>query len=146
MVKKRVWFLGIFLILFATAVSAQQNQTSGTGSISFSEFSDNMDTRKKTALHVKNYWQTMKGQEVSWTGTVVDAKSRRGKAQVLVANKERPRVKGYNIVLVSNDIDAAASLEIGQKITFSGVIHNYRGRRGRPIIVTLIDVTFSDQM
>ncbi len=146
MVKKMVCLSGIFFILFSSVVFAQQNQNSGGEAVSFPEFIDNMNTQKKTALHVKTYWRNMKGQDVTWVGTVYDARSRRGKAQVLVANKTRPRARGYNIVLVSNDIDAAASLEIGQKIRFSGVIHNYRGRRGRPIIVTLIDVTFPDQM
>ena len=144
MVKKTVCLSGIFLILFVNSIFAQQSQDTGTSTISFSEFIDNMNTQKKTSLHVKNYWKNMKGQAVTWAGTVVDAKSNRGKAQVLVANKNQPRVKGFNIVLISEDIDAAASLEIGQDIKFSGVIHKYRGRRGRPSIVTLIQVTFPD--
>jgi hypothetical protein len=109
----------------------------------YAEFVDNMDPMKHTDLHVKNYWQKMRGKEVTWSGDVVEAQTKRGhRAQVLIADKTKPRYRGYNIVLITPDVDAAASFNKGESVKFKGVIHDYRGRRGNPLIVTLIDVYF----
>jgi hypothetical protein len=68
----------------------------------------------------------------------------KGKNQEFVANQNRPRSKGYNIVRISEDIDAVAKLKTGREIKFSGFIRKYRNQRGRPIMAARIQVTFPD--
>ncbi|MFH1102498.1 MAG: hypothetical protein V1714_01860 [Pseudomonadota bacterium] len=143
MLRRTVLFLLAMTLVIAGPVFGQKESEPNDSADSYAEFFDNMDLMKRTELHVKNYWEKMKGQEVIWSGEVVDAQTKRGgRAQILIADKTRPRSRGYNIVLISPDLDAAAGLEKGQVAKFKGVIHNYRGRRGNPLIVSLIDVYF----
>ena len=129
----------IFIIIILTSLAITQSvQTNAT--LSFVDVVDNLDLTKHTSLYVKNYWKQIKSAEVTWKGTVLNVKGGRGKAQILVANKERKTYKGYNIVLVTYNLNAAADIELGQELTFTGYIYNYKGRKGNPIIVYLDDV------
>ncbi|MEW5908194.1 MAG: hypothetical protein AB1659_00180 [Thermodesulfobacteriota bacterium] len=143
---KKGIFLAFYFIITLILINpgfGQESKNEEAIPESYSEFVENMDLLKHTDLHVKNYWQKMKGQEVTWSGDVVEAQTKRGhRAQVLIADKSKPRYKGYNIVLITPDVDAAAGFQKGESVKFKGVIHNYRGRRGNPLIVTLIDVYF----
>ena len=132
-------FVIIFTITIMSSVSSAQNiQTNAT--LSFIDVVDNLDLTKHTSLAVKNYWKQIKGAEVTWKGRVQNVKGGRGKAQILVANKARRTYKGYNIVLVTYNLDAAAEIKLNQEITFTGLIYNYKGRKGNPIIVYLDEV------
>ena len=42
--------------------------------LGFGELVDHMDSRKQTSLHAKEYWQNVKGTEVTWSGVVYDVK------------------------------------------------------------------------
>lgn len=116
-----------FIIFFLTGIAF---------ALTFNELEDNLDTDKNTKVSVKEYWKKVKGQEVSWTGNVVDVTSgkNRYKISVKAGNKSRP-----NIVLLTSD-SAAATLKKGQSVRFKGSLHTYR-KWGRHFTVELDDVT-----
>jgi hypothetical protein len=128
----------LLLILgFGIAANAQDR-----GPLTFAGFVQNVDTSKKTSLYVKQFWKDVKGQEVSWSGTVKDVKGGRGSAEVLVANKSGQTYKGYNLVLKTRDVPGAARLEYGQVIKFTGKLNKYKARPGNPTIIYLSEVEF----
>ena len=134
-------FVVFLLIPINSLVLAQS--TPGNSILSFTEVVDNLDLTKHTSLAVKNYWKQIKGIEVTWKGRVNNVKGGRGKAQILVANKERRTYKGYNIVLVTYNLEAAAEIELNQKILFTGYIYDYKGRKENPIIIYLNEVVLN---
>jgi hypothetical protein len=98
-------------------------------SMSFGVVVDNLDVHKNTKLHVREYWKSIVNQSVSWSGEVYDVKASRNKVQLLVADKSRPLYKGYNIVVATRDVAAAADLRIGQRVRFTGTLHEYKAER-----------------
>jgi hypothetical protein len=134
MIKKTSLILAVTLILVSSIVLA------GDKSLTFGNVVDSLNLSKKTALAVKTFWQEINGQEVSWSGKVVDVKGRRDGAQICVANDERSTYKGYNIVLETYDKEAAAKLDIGDSVRFTGVLSDYKGKKGNPIVIYLNSV------
>jgi len=100
----------------------------------FGELVDHMDSRKQTSLHAKEYWQKVKGTEVSWSGIVYDVKGDSSKAKVYVADKSRPLHSGYNIVIVTHDIEKAANLKKGQSLRFKGNLDDFRSKDAGGIV------------
>jgi hypothetical protein len=93
---------------------------------SFGQLVDNLDPRKNTKLHAKEYWKNVKGAEVTWTGEVVDVDSGgSSKAKIYVADKSRPLYKGYNIVVITGDIAKASAVKKGQRLRFKGLLDDY---------------------
>jgi len=135
MIKKISFLFAGVLILASTAFAANQ--------LSFSDVADNLNAAKKTDLYVKTYWQEITGQEVYWIGKVVNVKGGKGKADVFIADKDKPLYKGYNIVIETFDMEGAGKLEIGQTLKFKGVLSNYKAKRGNPVIVYLTQGEFN---
>lgn len=108
----------------------------------FQKFADELDVTKQTPLHVKEFWREADGKEYTFSGKIVNAQSSWGKAELQVASEGRALYRGYNIILVSQDKDAAAALQIGQKIKFKGTIYNYKGKSDGLVIVYMKDVSF----
>jgi len=104
-------------LLAATAVMA--------ANVSFGQVVDGVDPRKNTKLASKEFWKSVKGQEVSWSGEVIDIDGSSKKAKLYVADKSRPLYKGYNIVVVTLDVAKAASLKKGQTVRFRGLLDDY---------------------
>lgn len=104
--------------------------------LTFNELEKNLDTNKNTKVSVKEYWKRVKGQEVSWTGSVVDVTSGKNKYKVSVklGNKSKP-----NIILLTSD-SAAARLKKGHSVRFKGSLYTYR-MWGRHLTVELDNVT-----
>ena len=124
--------LALFFIMPPCGAAAQK--------LSFEEIVDNLDQAKQTSLHVKMYWQENQGRDVTWTGVVSNVKGGRSRAEIYVANRARQTYKGFNIVLETFDLQRAAQLKIGDTIRFTGRLNNYKGRRGRPVVVYLTEV------
>jgi hypothetical protein len=122
-------------MLYATGVMAGK----GPG---FGELADHLNLSKRTSLHVKTYWDKMKGQTVTWTAKVHDVTGGRGKAKILAINSSRRAYRGYNLVLITYDVETAADLMIGDKIRFRGELYKYKGRKGSPVIIYLNNVEF----
>jgi hypothetical protein len=130
------------MILYVTIGFGFEASSQGTHSLSFTEVVDSLDLDEKTSLYVKQYWLEIRDQEVTWSGEVKNVKGGRGKAELRVANKARSTYKGFNMVLVSYDVETAAKFEIGQQIKFTGSLYKYKSRKGRPIIIYLNEVEF----
>jgi hypothetical protein len=109
---------------------------------SFAELCSHLDITKRTVLHANEYWKQMMGTEVAWAGKVVSATGgKKGMAEINVVNKEVPApVRGYNIILMTREVEKAAALEKGDRIRFKGTLDKYRPERDRvTITVTLRD-------
>ena len=130
------------MVLLAAVGFGFEAASQGTASPTFTEVVDSLDLTTKTPLYVKQYWLENKGREVAWSGVVKNVTGRRGKAEVQVANESRRTFKGFNLVLVTRDIETASKLEIGQPIRFTGSLYKYKGRKGNPIILYLNEVEF----
>jgi hypothetical protein len=137
---KKILVLSVF---FAALIAMQQKespkaatpapvaaraQTGAAPAGSFGNLLDNMNPRKQTKLYVKEYWKKVKGTEVTWSGVVQDVKGGSSKAKVYVADKLSPLHSGYNIVLVTHDIDKAASLMKGKSLRFTGSLSDFRSK------------------
>jgi hypothetical protein len=123
------FFLIVFIILPALSQAGE----------GFQQVYDNLDLKKNTKLHAKEYWKGVEGKEVSWSGAIFDVRGGRGKAQVFVANSSRTAHRGYNIVLVMHDMEKAAKLKKGQKIRFRGNLHDYDLGRQGGVVLTLTE-------
>ncbi len=107
---------GLFAILSATAVADNP---------SYASLVDKLDVRKSTKLQLAETWKSYKGREVSWSASVVEVKDGKRTAKIYLVDGARRNFKGYNIILATNDIAAAARLKRGQKIRFKGTLHDY---------------------
>ena len=102
--------------------------------LGFGEIVDHMDSRKQTKMYTKEYWQKVKGTEVTWSGVVHDVKGGSSKAKVYVADRSRPLHSGYNIVVVTHDIEKAAKLRKGQSLRFKGNLDDFRNKSAGGIV------------
>lgn len=101
---------------------------------SFGQVVDHVEEGKNTRLAAKEYWNKVKGVEVSWSGTVHDVRGGSSRAKIYVADRSRPVYKGYNITVVTTDVARAAALKKGMKIRFTGRLDDFRTKRGGAII------------
>jgi hypothetical protein len=103
----------------------------------FGEFVERVDCKTNTKLASKSNWALLKGVQVSWSGEVADVKASRGRAEVYIANRQKPLYRGYNIILVTYNLEKAALLKKGQSVKFSGLPERYSCRPGVPTVITL---------
>jgi len=132
----------VFILALVSISSLFAQESKPKKSLTFGEVADNLDLAKKTSMYVKEYWLRVKGEKVNWSGEVVNVKGGRNKVEVYVANKDRRTYKNYNIILIGYDKETASKFEIGQKITFSGYLHNYKTRKGNPVVISLNEADF----
>ena len=103
--------------------------------LGFATVIDNLDLRKNTKLHVQEYWKGIVGQTVQWSGEAVDVQGgKRSRVKVFIADKSRPLYKGYNIVVVTHDVEKAANIKKGQKVKFSGQLNEFNAKRAGAVI------------
>jgi hypothetical protein len=103
-------------LLFAGAAAA--------ASYAFGTVIDNLDLRKVTKLHARDYCKGARGETVSWSGAVHDVKGGRNRAKIYVAEPSRPIYHGYNIVVTTDDLQRATQLNKGQRVKFKGQIED----------------------
>jgi hypothetical protein len=112
----------------ALPVGAEQN-------LSFNAVVDNLDLRKNTKLHVREYWKSIQGQTVTWSGEAFDVQGgAKSRVKIFVADRAKPLYKGYNIVVTSNDVEKAANIKKGQRVRFTGTLHDYNARRAGAVL------------
>lgn len=95
--------------------------------LTFDEIKTNLDPNKNTKIAMKEYWKSIEGTEVSWSGNVFDVKGGRGKYKVYI---KVGKTVNPNVVLVTSD-DKASNLKKNQAIKFRGRLANYKGWLGR---------------
>lgn len=120
--------------LAALALVSMLSFPVATSAADFGAVVDSVSAAKNTKLAVKENWRNLKGQEVSWSGQVVEVKGGSSRAKIWVANKARPLHKGYNVVLATHDVGKAATLKKGQTIRFKGTLDDYNDFRGGAIL------------
>lgn len=123
---KRLSMLILPLLLALSAYAAD---------LGFATVVDNLDLRKNTKLHVQEYWKGIAGQTVQWSGEAVDVQGgKRSRVKVFIADTSQPLYKGYNIVVISHDIEKAATIKKGQKVKFSGQLSRFNAKRAGAVI------------
>lgn len=126
-VLSSLWVTALAVGLMVGAVAAQ--------SLAFSTVIDNLDLQKNTKLHVTEYWKSVRDQSVSWSGEAFDVQGgKRSVVKVFIADKSRPLYKGYNIVVVTTDVTKAAAIKKGQRVRFTGTLHDYSSKRAGAVI------------
>lgn len=119
---------GFITILLAVSAAAAAN-------LSFGAVVDNLDLRKNTKLHVREYWKSIQDQQVTWSGEAHDVQGgAKSRVKIYVADKSRPLYKGYNIVVSSNDVEKAVNIKKGQRVRFTGALHDFSSKRAGAVI------------
>lgn len=124
----------LFLSIFLGIVMASPVFTVTAAPIVFGQVVDGLDGQKNTKLHVEEYWKSIKGQEVTWSGEVTDVDGGSSKARVFVADKSRPLYKGYNIIVTTFDVAKAANLKKGQRVRFKGILDDYDSKKPGAVV------------
>jgi len=136
----QLMLLTLTLVFFNNTILAVEKEPS---SITFKQFTENLMLSKNTSLYVKHFWaNNARGKSFTWTGKVVTAKGGRGKAELHIANSSAPLYKGFNIILVTHQLDKAATLKVGQEIKFKGIVYNYKTSAKATIVVYMNKVEF----
>ena len=102
--------------------------------IGFGQVIDNLDGQKNTKLHVEEYWKSIKGQEVTWSGDVTDVDGSSSKAKLYLADKSRPLYDGYNIIVTTSDVAKASNIKKGQRVRFKGILDDYNSKKPGAVI------------
>lgn len=101
---------------------------------SFIQVFDNLDVRRNTKLHVQEFWKSVQGQEVTWSGDVFDVKAGSSKVKLYVVDRSRPNYKGFNIIVSTQDVAKAATLNKGSRVRFKGSLDSYSLKRDGAVI------------
>lgn len=81
----------------------------------------------------EDYWKTMKGKQVVWTGKVHDVLGGfRGVYKVFV-QVGRSEVGKYNVILTVKDQPRIARLKDGTTIRFTGNLQRYKWTHSKPV-------------
>jgi len=115
--------LQLLFAAFCAALIASQPATAAGPSNA--QLVDQLNPKKSTKLQHKEIWKKYKGEEVTWSGTVVEVKDSRKSAVIYLADKSRKSHNKYNITVVVRDKERAAELKLGQKITVTGTLYDF---------------------
>jgi hypothetical protein len=124
-------YLAIPLLVLGAMMAAAADPAPN---LAFGQVVDQLDSRKHTKLNVQEYWRSVKGREVSWSGEVVDVRGGKSRAKIYLANGSRPLYKGYNIVVTTHDLERAAALKKGQTARVRGTLDGYHAKGSGAVI------------
>lgn len=116
--------------------------TAQAAGVAYGTLVDQLRIENKTKAELKETWKQYKGQEVSWTGTVTEVKTGKKNAKVYLLDSSRKNYKGSNIQLNSRELDRAAKLKRGQKVRFTGKLHNFKNHNNGSVTISLRDGEF----
>ena len=103
----------------------------------FARFAGMLRMEKNTEIAVKHNWTSLRYLTVTWTGRVTEVKGGRGRAEVYLAIAGSPLYQGYNVIVVTADIESAGTLAKGQLVSIQGTPSRYTQRRGNPLVITI---------
>jgi aspartyl/asparaginyl-tRNA synthetase len=86
---------------------------------------DQLNPNKNTKLQLKEVWKKYKGEEVAWSGTVVEVKDGRKSATIYLSDTSRKSYDKYNITVSVKDKERAAKLKRGQRIQVKGKLYDF---------------------
>lgn len=124
-------FIASFLVIHSVSADEIKNPDK---TLSYKEFVSNLNPKKNTSLYIEYFWKKYKGKSFTWTAKVVYVKGSRGRAEIRAASEGSALYKGFNLILVTQQQDAAAELKIGQEFKFKGNVYNYRNNGGAFIV------------
>lgn len=124
-------------LLLATLLPAAHAAAIGYGALV-----DQLNPKSKTKLQLKETWKQYKGQEVAWSGTVVEVKDGKHGAKVYILEPSRKNYKGYNVVMATHDKERAAKLKRGQSIRFKGKLYDFDNHNNGSVSIDLRDGGF----
>lgn len=127
--KKIVWSL-----ICATALVLANSTPAMAESLSFGQVIDGLSAKNKTKAELREVWGKFKRQEINWSGTVHDVDKSRDEAKVYIADKSRPLYEGFNIYIVTKDVDKAMKLKRGDAVHFKGLIDDYHVHDGVTVV------------
>ncbi|KPK49327.1 MAG: hypothetical protein AMS22_13840 [Thiotrichales bacterium SG8_50] len=107
----------VSLLFFSPAVMA--------AGPTYASLVDQLNPNKNTKLQLKEIWKKYKGEEVTWSGTVVEVKGGRKSATIYLSDTSRKSYNKYNITVSVNDKERAAKLNRGQKIRVKGALYDF---------------------
>jgi hypothetical protein len=140
--------LSIAGVLFACGLSLgcrpSAEQIERSEFIPFETAYDNLNREDNTDLHVEDFWKKVEGKKMKSSGKIVDVSKRRGYAQVTVANKSRPSIRGFNIVLSAPDTARAAELKREAYIDFQGTLKGFKATRESKVVILLDNVVIAE--
>lgn len=110
--------------------------------IAYGALVDQLRIENKTKAELKETWKKYKGQEVTWSGTVAEAKTGKKSAKVYVLDSSRKNYKGANIEVNSRDLERAAKLKRGQTIRFKGQLHNFKNHDNGAVTISIRNAEF----
>jgi hypothetical protein len=108
----------------------------GATDITLAQVMQGLSLGDNTQIAVTKYWNSINGQQVTWSGEVVDFSTRRREARVFVADTSQPLYKGYNIMVKTYDYDKVSALKKGQTIRFTGELDEYKVQEAH-IVITI---------
>ena len=101
----------------------------------FDDIVDNLNTRKYAKQYVREYWQSVQDQQVSWSGEAYDVQSRsKTRAKIYIADRSRPLFNGYNIIVTTHEVEKAAAIKRGEQVKFIGTLRNYVTKRSGAVL------------
>ena len=98
---------------------------------------DQLNPQKNTKLQLKEIWKKYKGEEVTWSGTVVEVKDGRKSATIYLSDTSRKSYEKYNITVSVKDKERAAKLKRGQKIRVKGALYDFDHHRNGSTTIDL---------
>lgn len=109
-------------------------------SLDFKDVAEHLDLTKHSKQQIKDYFLSIRGKRVFWSGTVYQAKTSGRGFKILVENRNALTRSGYNIVLVKKGPTDVGDIPKGTDIRFSGVIIDVQpAKAGSGPVIVLID-------
>jgi len=126
--------LAVFLVCALIPFPAVQ--AAEAVNVTYAKIVDDLNPANKTKAELQHIWKQYKGNEVTWSATLVEAKEGKHYTKLYLLDKSRKSHNGLNIVVEARNKDRAATLKKGQVVNFKGKLDKYDHKsNGSTVIV-----------